>query len=128
MINEEELAYKRGDLVEFRIHLGRGPRTCRGVVLNSAVLFGRGARQIWVLDMDDATPEEAARWTHKKYIAPEGDIISLIPAIPIGRDTLLRDNPVSYPVRDAKRGEWEAPAITVTIAVPASVVATPETK
>lgn len=68
MINEEELSYKRGELVEFKIHLGGGPRRGRGVVLNTAVLNGRAARQIWVLDMDDATPEINARWTNRKII------------------------------------------------------------
>jgi len=128
MINEQELWYKRGDLVEFKLTLGRGPRNCRGVVLNTAVLYGRGARQLWVLDLDDATPEEAARWTNKKIIVHEEDIISAIPSVPIGRDTLLRDNPISCPVRDLKRGEWETPAITVTVALPLSAVATPDTK
>lgn len=126
MINEEELSYKRGDLVEFKLTLGGGPRRCRGVVLNTAVLYGRAARQIWVLDMDDATPELNARWTNKKIIVPEGDVVSLIPSVPIGRDTLLRENPVCCPVRDLKRGEWETPAITVTVAVPVSAAAPPK--
>lgn len=125
MINEEELSYKRGDLVEFKIHLGSGSRRCRGVVLNTAVLYGRAARQIWVLDMDDATPETNARWTNKKIIVPEGDVVALIPSVPIGRDTLLRENPVCCPVRDLKRGEWETPAIMVTVAVPFSAAAPP---
>jgi hypothetical protein len=126
MINEEELWYKRGDLVEFKLTLGGGTRRCRGVVLNTAVLYGRGARQIWVLDIDDATPELNARWTNKKIIVSEGDIGSLIPAVPIGKDTLLRENPVCCPVRDAKRGEWETPAITVTVAVPVSAARPPK--
>jgi hypothetical protein len=126
MINEEELSYKRGDLVEFKLTLGGGPRRCRGVVINTAVLYGRAARQIWVLDMDDATPELNARWTNKKIIVPEGDVVSLIPSVPIGRDTLLRDNPVSCPVRDLKRGEWETPALMVTVAVPFSAAAPPK--
>jgi hypothetical protein len=126
MINEEELSYKRGDLVEFKLTLGGGPRRCRGVVLNTAVLYGRAARQIWVLDMDDATPELNARWTNKKIIVPEGDVVSLIPAVPIGRDTLLRENPICCPVRDLKRGEWETPAIVVTVAVPVSAAAPPK--
>jgi hypothetical protein len=126
MINEEELSYKRGDLVEFKLTLGGGPRRCRGIVLNTAVLYGRAARQIWVLDMDDATLELNDRWRNKKIIVPEGDVVSLIPAIPIGRDTLLRENPVCCPVRDLKRGEWETPAITVTVAVPVSVAAPPK--
>jgi hypothetical protein len=126
MINEEELSFKRGDLVEFKLILGAGPRRFRGIVLNTAVLYGRAARQIWVLDMDDATPELNARWTNKKIIVPEGDVVSLIPAVPIGRDTLLRENPVCCPVRDLKRGEWEIPAITVTVAIPVSAAAAPK--
>jgi len=126
MINEQELWYKRGDLVEFELTLGGGPRRCRGVVINTAVLYGRAARQIWVLDMDDATPELNAQWTNKKVIVPEGDVVSLIPSVPIGRDTLLRDNPVSCPVRDLKKGEWETPAITVTVAIPVSAAAPPK--
>lgn len=126
MINEEELSYKRGDLVEFKLTLGGGPRHCRGIVLNTAVLYGRAARQIWVLDMDEATPELKARWTNRKIIVPEGDVVSLIAAVPIGRDTLLREHPVCCPVRDSKRGEWETPAITVTIAVPVSAAAPPK--
>ena len=58
-------------------------------------------------------------------IVPEGDVVSLIPAVPIGRDTLLRKNPVCCPFRDLKRGEWETPAITVTVAVLVSAVAHP---
>jgi hypothetical protein len=126
MINEEELWYKRGDLVEFKLTLGGGTRRCRGVVLNTAVLYGRAARQIWVLDIDDATPELDARWTNKKIIVPEGDLVSLIPSVPIGRDTLLRENPVCCPVRDLKRGEWETPAITVTVAIPISAAKPPK--
>lgn len=128
MINEAELWYKRGDLVEFKFTLGGGPKTCRGVVLNTAVLYGRGARQLWILDMDDATPEQIAQWTNKKIIVHEEDIISAIPSVPIGRDTLLRDNPISCPVRDSKRGEWETPAVTVTVALPLSAIPTPEKK
>lgn len=126
MINEEELSYKRGELVEFKIHLGGGPRRGRGVVLNTAVLNGRAARQIWVLDMDDATPEINARWTNRKIIIPEGDVVAFIPSVPIGRETLLRENPVCCPVRDLKRGEWETPAIMVTVAVPFSAAAHPK--
>ena len=126
MINEEELSYKRGELVEFKIHVSGGPRRGRGVVLNTAVLYGRAARQIWILDMDNATPEINARWTNKKIIIPEGDVVALIPSVPIGRDTLLRENPVCCPVRDLKRGEWETPAITVTVAVPFSGAAPPK--
>jgi len=126
MINEEELSYKRGEVVEFKLALGAGPKRCRGVVLNTAVLYGRAARQIWILDMDDATPELDARWKNKKMLVPEGDIISLIPEVPFGRDTLLRDNPVSCPVRDFKRGEFETPAIRVTVAVPVSAAVPPK--
>jgi len=126
MINEEELWYKRGDLVEFKLTFGGGPMRCRGVVLNTAVLYGRGARQIWVLDMDDATPELNARWTNKKIIVHEEDIVSAIPNVPIGRDTLLRENPVCCPVRDLRRGEWETPTITVTVAIPVSAAAPPK--
>ena len=126
MINEEELSYKRGELVEFKIHLGGGPRRGRAVVLNTAVLYGRAARQIWVLDMDDATPEIDARWVNKKIIIPEGDVVSLIPSVPIGRDTLLRENPVCCPVRDFNRGEWETPTIMVAVAVPFSAAAPPK--
>ena len=128
MINEEELWYKRGDLVEFKLTLGGGTKRCRGVVLNTAVLFGRGARQLWILDMDDPTPELVAQWTNKKHIVHEEDIVASIPSVPIGRDTLLRDNPISCPVRDMKRGEWETPAITVTVAIPVSAIPTPDTK
>jgi hypothetical protein len=120
MINEDALWYKRGDLVEFKLTLGGGPKTCRGLVLNTAVLFGRGARQIWILDMDDVTSEQAAQWTNKKHIVHEEDIISAIPSVVIGADTILRDNPISYPVHDGKRGLWETPAVTVTIPVPTS--------
>jgi len=126
MINEEELSYKRGDLVEFKLMLGGGTRHCRGIVLNTAVLYGRAARQIWVLEIDDATAELNARWTNKKMIVPEGDVLSLIPAVPIGRDTLLRENPVCCPVRDMKRGEWETPAITMTVAIPVSAAKPPK--
>lgn len=122
MINEEALWYKRGTLVEFTLRLGGGPKKCRGLVLNTAVLFGRGARQIWILDMDDATAEFQQRWTNKKHIVHEEDIISSIASTVIGGDTILRDNPVSFPVHDAERGEWDSPATTVTIAVPATPV------
>lgn len=118
MIDENALWYKRGDLVEFELRLGGGPKKCRGLVLNTAVLFGRGARQLWILDMDDATPELEAALTKKKHIVHEEDIISSIPSTVIGGDTLLRDNPVTFPVRDGKVGLVERPAISVTIAAP----------
>lgn len=125
MINEEELWYKRGDLVEFKLNIARGPRKCRGVVLKTAVLYGRGARQIWVLDIDDATPDLNARWTNKKVLVHEEDIVSGIASVPIGRDSLLRENPVCCPVRSFK-GEWETPAIMVTVAIPVSAAAPPK--
>jgi hypothetical protein len=117
MINEEALAYKRGDLVEFDLRLGGGPKRCRGLVLNTAVLFGRAARQVWIVDMDDATPQLEALWTKKKYILPEGDISCLIPSVFIGRDTLLRDNPICYPVQSG-RDVVEIPAVIVSVALP----------
>lgn len=120
MINEDALWHKRGDLVEFKLMLAGGPKTCRGLVLNTAVRLGRGARQIWILDMDDATPELKAQWTNKKYIVHEEDIMSKLPRVVIGADTILRDNPVSYPVHDAQRGPHEIPAVTITVAVPNS--------
>lgn len=125
MINEEELWYKRGDLVEFKLNIAGGPRKCRGVVLNTAVLYGRGARQIWVLDLDDATDELNARWKNKKLLIHEEDIVSGIPTVPIGRDSLLRENPVCCPVRSFK-GEWETPAIIVTVAIPLSAAVPPK--
>lgn len=118
MIDEEALWYKRGDLVEFKLSLGGGPKTCRGLVLNTAVLFGRGARQVWIIDMDNATPELAAQWTNKKHLVHEEDIIAAIPSVLIGAETLLRDNPISFPVHDGNRGEWETAAVAVTIPVP----------
>lgn len=118
MINEDALWYKRGTLVEFKLHLGGGPKKCRGIVLNTAVLLGRGARQIWVLDMDEGTPEQEAQWVNKKHIVHEEEILSVIPSTVIGGDTILRDNPVSYPVQDAERGVWDTPATSVTIPVP----------
>lgn len=117
MINEDALSYKRGDLVEFRLHLGAGPKRCRGLVLNTAVLYGRAARQLWIVDMDDATPEQEAHWTKKKHIVPESEIIALIPSVLIGRDTLLRDNPVCFPVQNGK-GVVEIPAVSVNVALP----------
>jgi hypothetical protein len=121
MIDENALWYKRGDLVEFDLRLGGGPKRCRGLVLNTAVLFGRGARQLWILDMDDATPELGALWTRKKHIVHEEDIISSIPSTVIGSDTLLRDNPVSFPVQDGRLGLMERPAIVITVAAPLPV-------
>jgi hypothetical protein len=96
--------------------------------LNTAVLYGRGARQLWVLDIDDATPELNAQMDEQKDDRPRRDIVTSIPSVPIGRDTLLRENPVCCPVRDLKRGEWETPAITVTVAVPLSAAPASEKK
>ena len=80
MIDETQLSFPRGTLVEFRLHLGGGTKTCRGLVLNTAVLMGKGARQVWILDMDDPTPQLEAQWTKKKFIVPEGDILCIIPS------------------------------------------------
>ena len=121
MINEDALSYKRGDLVEFVLKLAGGQKKCRGLVLNTAVLFGRGARQIWILDMDDVTPEQQASWTNKKHILHEEDIVAKLSSVLIGADTLLRDNPLSYPVQDGK-GLFDTRAISVAIAVPVSAV------
>jgi hypothetical protein len=119
MINEDALWYKRGQLVEFTLNLGGGPKKCRGLVVNTAVLFGRGARQIWILDMDDATPEQQAHWTNKKTIVHEEEIAAVVPRVFIGADTILRDSPVSYPVQNmGSKDLTDTPAITVTIAVP----------
>lgn len=117
MIDENELWYKRGDLVEFQLRLGGGLKKCRGLVLNTAVLFGRGARQLWIIDMDDPTPELEAAWTRRKHIVHEEDIIASIPSTVIGGDTLLRDNPICFPVRKGA-AMVETPAIAVTVAVP----------
>jgi hypothetical protein len=117
MIDETQLSFPRGTLVEFRLHLGGGTKTCRGLVLNTAVLMGKGARQVWILDMDDPTPQLEAQWTKKKFFVPEGDILCIIPSTVIGGETLLRDNPVCYPVRDM-HGEREIPAVEVTISLP----------
>jgi hypothetical protein len=117
MIDETQLSFQRGTLVEFRLHLGGGAKTCRGLVLNTAVLMGNGARQVWILDMDDPTPQLEAQWTKKKFIVPEGDILCIIPSTVIGGETLLRDNPVCYPVRDM-HGEREIQAVEVTISFP----------
>lgn len=120
MIYEDALSYKRGDLVEFKLNLGGGPKQCRGLVVNTAVLFGRGARQIWILEMDGAAPEQEAHWINRKHIVPEGDITAIIPRAVIGADTILRDNPVCFPIHDPKHGMIEIAAITATVAVPAS--------
>jgi hypothetical protein len=119
MIDEKALWYQRGDLVEFKLQLAGGPKTCRGLVLNSAVLFGRGARQLWIVDMNDATPEQNNHWTNKKHIVHEEDIISKLPSVLIGGDTILRDNPPSYPVQDGREAR-DTPAVMVTVPLPTS--------
>ena len=119
MIDENALWYKRGDLVEFKLTLGGGEKTCRGLVLNTAVLFGRGARQLWIVDMDDATSDQSAHWINKKHIVHEEDIMSKLSSVFIGGDTILRDNPISFPVKDG-RTEQDTPAITVTVPLPTS--------
>jgi riboflavin biosynthesis pyrimidine reductase len=86
-------------------------------VLNTAVLFGRGARQLWIVDIDDATPELKIRWTNKKHIVHEEEIISKLSTILIGGDTLLRDNPPSYPVQDGREAR-ETPAAIVSVPLP----------
>lgn len=117
MIDESALSYKRGDLVEFQLRLGGGPKKCRGLILNTAVLYGRAARQLWILDMDDPTPQLEAAWTRRKHIVHEEDIIAHIPSTVIGGDTLLRDNPVCFPVQNG-RETVEIPAVTVNVALP----------
>lgn len=117
MIDEKALWYQRGDLVEFKLQLGGGPKTCRGLVLNTAVLFGRGARQLWIVDMDDATPEQQKHWTNRKHIVHEEDIISKVPTVLIGADTILRENPPSYPVQEGREAR-ETPAVLISVPVP----------
>lgn len=117
MINEEALVYRRGDLIEFKLHIGGGPRLCRGLVLNTAVRNGRAARQIWVVDMDDPTPQLEAYWTKRKHIIPETEIVCLLPSLLIGRDTLLRDNPVCFPVQKGTE-IVEIPAVTLSVSLP----------
>jgi hypothetical protein len=118
VIDEEALWFKRGELVEFNLHLGGGTKRSRGLVLNTAVLFGRGARQLWIVDIDDASPQQESQWLRKKHIVHEEDIVGCIPSVMIGTDTLLRDNPISFPVHNGKSGLVDTPAVTVTIPVP----------
>jgi hypothetical protein len=117
VIDENALWYKRGDLVEFNLQLAGSAKRCRGIVLNTAVLWGRGARQLWIVDVDDATPEQQTHWTNKKHIVHEEDIIATIPRVLIGADTILRDNPPSYPVQDAKNSR-DTPAVMLTVPLP----------
>ncbi len=117
MIDESALSYKRGELVEFQLRLGGGPKKCRGLILNTAVLFGRAARQLWILDMDDPTPQLETAWTKRKHIVHEEDIIARIPSTVIGGATLLRDNPVCFPVQNG-RDTVEIPVVTVNVPLP----------
>jgi len=98
-----------------------------GTILNASAICGVTslASLDAVLDIDDATDELNARWTNKKLLVHEEDIVSAIPSVPIGRDSLLRENPVCCPVRSFK-GEWETPAIMVTVAIPVSAAALPK--
>jgi hypothetical protein len=73
MIDETQLSFQRGTLVEFSLHLGGGTKTCRGLVLNTAVFMGKGARQVWILDMDDPTPQLESQWT-KTMALPRLDV------------------------------------------------------
>jgi hypothetical protein len=127
MINEDALHYKRGDLVEFTLNLGGGAKPCRGLVLNTAVLFGRAARQVWILDMDGATPEQEAAWIRKKHIIQESSISCLNTSVLIGKDTLLRDNPICFPVKNGNE-TTEIPAVTVSVALPVPLLEESEMK
>jgi len=53
----------------------------------------------------------------KNISFPSGNLSCLITSVLIGRDTLLRDNPISYPVQNGRAVE-EIPAVTVSIALP----------
>jgi len=90
---------------------GRRTQESRGLVLNTAVLYGRAARELWILDVDDPTPQLEAAWTKRKHIVHEEYIIAHIPSTVIGGDTLLRDNPVCFLVQNG-RDTVEIPAIT----------------
>jgi hypothetical protein len=113
MIDESVLNYQRGTLVEFKLTLGGGPLTSRGLILNTGVLFGRSARQVWILEIDGGTDQQRGYWLNRKHLVHEDAISCSIPSVVIGHDTLLRDNPVCYPVQDVK-GNFEIPAIVVT--------------
>jgi hypothetical protein len=120
MIDEEALSYKRGDLVQFRLVLAGGPVTCHGLVLNTAVLFGKGARQVWIMDMEGGTLEQKKQWINQKHLVQENEIVGTIPREVIGADMLLRENPISFPVKNY-REERDTPAITVNVPLPVSV-------
>jgi hypothetical protein len=117
MINESELNYKRGDLVEFKLSLGGGPKDSVGLILNTAVLFGRAARQLWIVEIKDSTPALDTAWLNKKHLVHETDIFCGLPSVFIGRETLLRENPVCFPVRNMN-GLSEIPAVMVSVALP----------
>ena len=117
MIDEEALSYKRGQLIEFRLHLGGGTLTCHGLVLNTAVLFGKGARQVWIVDVEHGTPEQKEQWVNKKHLVLENEIGAIIPREVIGADMLLRDNHICYPVKNY-RDERETPAVLVAVPLP----------
>ena len=117
MIDESALNYKRGDLVEFKLTLGGGPKDCVGLILNTAVLYGRAARQLWIVEIKDSTPALDTAWLNKKHIVHEADIFCGLPSVFIGRETLLRENPVCFPVRNMN-GLSEAPAVIVSVALP----------
>lgn len=117
MIDESALNYKRGDLVEFKLTLGGGPKDCVGLILNTAVLFGRAARQLWVVEIKDSTAALDTGWLNKKHIVHETDIFCSLPAVFIGRETLLRENPVCFPVRNIN-GLSEVPAAIISVALP----------
>jgi hypothetical protein len=70
-----------------------------------------------ILPVCDLPTPHVTGWTKKKFIVPENDILCIIPSNVLGEETLLRDNPVCYPVRDM-RGERETPAFEVTILFP----------
>ena len=120
MIDESALNYKRGDLVEFKLTLGGGTKDCVGLILNTAVLFGRGARQLWIVEIKDSTPALDTAWLNKKHIVHETDIFCGLPSVFIGRETLLRENPVSFPVRN-RNGLSEVPAAMISVALPVAV-------
>lgn len=117
MIDESALNYKRGDLVEFKLNLGGGSKDCVGLILNTAVMFGRAARQLWIVEIKDSTPALDSAWLHKNHIVYETDIFCGLPYVFIGRETLLRENPVCFPVRNMN-GLSEAPAVMVSVALP----------
>lgn len=103
MIDENALSHKRGDLVEFELSLGGGAKRCTALVLNTGVLMGRAARQVWIVDIKDPMPRQETAWLHKKHLVHESQISCLVPAVFIGRETLLRDNPVTFdpiPLKD----------------------------